>query len=257
MQQRHATAQDLVDHKAPPERISQARLKELAAVKQYNDFLDTAKQDYAKATQYEARLRNDPSLSSLERHQLEVTRDALNARAGEFQQFANDNKLFPQSANPVKLDGKIYYDNGHTEWDTSTARGILGSAIDSGKSVFSAGLEWITPSNATNQLACAEGFNSLVGVVTGKVLSNPGGAANPAAEKALEEIWGQGKGGVMKPGDAIFRVPIGIVMLASNSPSTAPFSRYRLYRLGDDPIRGRGRHQAERPFPAGKCKKLQ
>ncbi len=202
----NATAQDLVDHKAPPERISQARLNELAAVKQYNDFLDTAKQDYAKATQYEARLHNDPNLSALERHQLEITRDALNARAGEFQQFANDNKLFPQSANPVKLDGKIYYDNGHTEWDAGTARGILGSAIDSGKSVFSAGLEWITPSNATNQLACAEGFNSLVGAVTGKVLSNPGGAANPAAEKALEEIWGQGKGGVMKPGEGICKM---------------------------------------------------
>ncbi|TDF66781.1 hypothetical protein [Cupriavidus sp. L7L] len=54
---------------------------------------------------------------SQERQQLEITRDALNTRAGEFQQFANDNKLQPQSATPVKLDGKAYYDNGHTEWD--------------------------------------------------------------------------------------------------------------------------------------------
>ncbi|MBB2919758.1 hypothetical protein [Cupriavidus alkaliphilus] len=133
---------DLARSGAAPEQIAQARLNELAAVKQYNDFVDTA-----------------------------ITTTAT------------------QSGIP------------------GTARGILGSAIDSGKSVFSAGLEWITPSNATNQLACAGGFNSLVGAVTGKVLSNPGGAANPAAEKALEEIGGQGKGGVMKPGDAI---PIGI-----------------------------------------------
>ncbi|WP_340529905.1 hypothetical protein, partial [Cupriavidus necator] len=59
--------------------IAQAEIKHLNAVKQYNDFLDTAKQDYAKATQYEARLHNDPNLSALERHQLEITRDALNA----------------------------------------------------------------------------------------------------------------------------------------------------------------------------------
>ncbi|MFJ4294424.1 hypothetical protein ACIP1U_32395, partial [Cupriavidus sp. NPDC089707] len=186
--------------------INQARLGELAAVKQYNDFLNTAKQDYAKATQYEARLRNDPNLSALDRQQLEGTRDALNARAGEFQQFANDSKLYPQSANPVKLDGKIYFDDGHTAWDTTTPRGILGSAIDSSKAAFSAGLEWITPSNATNQLACAEGFNSVVGAVSGKVLNSPGNAVNPAAEKALEEVWGQAKGSVMKPGDGVCKM---------------------------------------------------
>lgn len=197
---------DLAQANAAPEHIAQARLSELAAVKQYNDFVDTAKQDYAKAMQYEARLRNDPNLSPLQRQQLEVTRDALNARAGEFQQFASNNKLYPQSANPVKLDGKIYYDDGYIEWDTTTPRGILGTAIDGGKAAFSAGLEWITPSNATNQLACAEGFNSLVGVVTGKVLSNPGSAVNPAAEKMLEEVWGQGKSSVMKPGEGVCKM---------------------------------------------------
>lgn len=191
---------------APSAQIAQAELSHLSAIKAYNDFLSTARQDYAKAAQYEAQLRNNPNLSALERQQLQITRDALNTRAAEFQQFASDNKLYPVSANPVRANGKIYYDNGQTEWDTSSTRGILGSAFDGGKAVASAGLAWITPTNATNQLACAEGFNSIVGAVTGKVLQNPGGAVNPAAEKALEEIWGQGKGGAMKPGDGICKM---------------------------------------------------
>jgi hypothetical protein len=102
---------------ATDQQIAQARLGELAAVKQFNDFLATAKQGYDIAKQYERRLSNGSNLSALERQQLEITRDALNARAGEFQQFANDNKLFPASAKPVQANGKIYYDGGHTEWD--------------------------------------------------------------------------------------------------------------------------------------------
>jgi hypothetical protein len=184
--------------------IARAGLNELAAVKQYNDFLDTAKQGYDIAKQYERRLSNSSNLSAMERQQLEITRDALNARAGEFQHFANENKLQPQSATPVKLDGKIYYDDGHTEWDTSTFKGMAGAAGDSIKSALPLLADWMTPNNASNNMACNSALGTLMGMAQGKVFPIPDATGHAGVNGAMGKMWDLAKekaGDTTQPGD--------------------------------------------------------
>ena len=55
---------------ALPAQATQAGLTELAAVKQYNDFLATSRRLNESVRQLDARLRNDTSMSSLERTNL-------------------------------------------------------------------------------------------------------------------------------------------------------------------------------------------
>lgn len=195
---------------ATPQQVAKASLSVLAAVKQYNDFLDTAKQSYDMARQYERRLSNGSNLSALERQQLEITRDALNARAGEFQQFANDNKLQPQSAIPVRLDGKVYYDNGHTEWDTSTFKGMAGAAGDSIKNALPALADWMTPNNASNNMACNSALGTLMGIVQGKVYPIPDATGHAGVHGAMGKMWDLAKekaGDTTQPGDFFCGIP--------------------------------------------------
>ena len=196
-------ADSLAEKGASPDQIANAGLTELAAVKQYNDFLATSRRLDESVRQLDARLRNDTNMSSLERSQYEIWRDKAQAQADEFKRFLIDNNAHPESAVPVKFNGKRYYDDGSIEWDTTTLRGALGSTLENAGSAFSSALDWLTPTNATKQLACAEGINNLVGAVTGKILPSPAGAADPVASKMLEDVWDQAKGSAMQPGEGV------------------------------------------------------
>jgi len=106
-------------------------------------------------------------------------------------------------ARRLQSGGNVYRDDGSMEWDPTTLRGAPGSTLENAGSAFSSTLDWLTPTNATKQLACAEGINNLVGAVTGKIPPSPAGGADPVASKMLEDVWDQAKGGAVKPGEGV------------------------------------------------------
>lgn len=175
---------DLIRAGAGQEQIAQAGLRELAAVKQCNEFLGTAGAGQKIADQLDRQLRFTPDMPSGQRQYLEFQRDAINQRAGEFQEFANANHLQPAYALPVRANGKIYYDNGKVEWDTSTLKGMAGAAGDSVKSALPMLGDWLTPNNATNNMACNSVLGTLTGMAQGMTFQLPnvtGHAGKPIA----------------------------------------------------------------------------
>ncbi|HYP81706.1 hypothetical protein, partial [Variovorax sp.] len=108
------------------EALAQASLAQLAAAKALNDFLDTDRRGLKRVTVIENQLRNNDSLSLLDRHALQVEKRNLIRTVSEFLDFKESEDLSPVYPPPARVEGKIHYSDGSVQWDPATKQGRAG-----------------------------------------------------------------------------------------------------------------------------------
>ena len=155
------------------EALAQASLAELAAAKALNDFLDTDRRGLKRVTVIENQLRNNDSLSLLDRHALQVEKRNLIRTVSEFLDFKESEDLSPVYPPPARVEGKIHYSDGSVQWDPATKQGRAGMARDAFTASAS---EWakIAPlSKADQYIACVGALDALTGRLTSRMLPAP------------------------------------------------------------------------------------
>ncbi|HYP82128.1 hypothetical protein, partial [Variovorax sp.] len=108
------------------EALTQTSLAEFAAAKALNEFLDTDRRGLKRVTVIENQLRNNDSLSLLDRHALQVEKRNLIRTVSEFLDFKESEDLSPVYPPPARVEGKIHYSDGSVQWDPATKQGRAG-----------------------------------------------------------------------------------------------------------------------------------
>lgn len=168
--------------------LDQARLAQIQAAQRYNSFIESGSELINVAQDAEQRLQS-PSLSALERHQLETTRDNLYSLAGEFTSFKTHNNAQLLILGKVDIGPKTYHPDGRVEWN-DTVGGLLGQAIEGIKGFASRAKDAFLQGPFTteeNHAICQSALGALLGDRAAKMLPAPRGGHT-------EVFWGEGVG---------------------------------------------------------------
>lgn len=168
--------------------LDQARLTQIQATQRYNSFIESGSELIKVAQAAEQRLQS-PSLSALERHQLETTRDNLYSLAGEFTSFKTQNNAQLLILGKVDIGPKTYHPDGRVEWN-DTAGGLLGQAVDGIKGLASRAKDALLQGPFTteeNYAICQSAVGALLGDRAAKMLPAPRGGHT-------EVFWSEGVG---------------------------------------------------------------
>lgn len=171
-----------------PEQI-QFRLQELKAAKAHNDFLESGRQYEKLATDASRRLQN-PNLSLFERHQIETTRDQMQALAGEFQLFLTERGARPLHVPPVQTASEIHFVDGSKQWNDKPL-GRLAAFWDQSKEVLGGTKQALMKGPFTpeeNYQICKLALGNLISMGAGKLMPAPG---HPYAAPLYDEAMGR------------------------------------------------------------------